>query len=406
MGVFLWGGYYSIEIYRGDGISAMKLLNHLGGIKRRFCFIYPLGGEVSVRCLVSKSKKSLEIKDFKGKVVKDDFFKVREFINLTPRAYLILKDSFYKSVPFDVRVDFYLNAKSDELYYLTGVMSGYQKVQAYAIMQDYKRAEDALFNLKQINALSYASYYDFFTKTGNSFFTSLEYQKDYTLLFNLKYKKTSYTFFNINSLIDALLIQKSIYPYEILIGGVKDSKSDFVVGIKRNFTFPLFTSTLLIAKSYPNRFSLLDKKYITKQDLISLNSTYKRGRNTFNILASLANNKLSFHRFFSYKVESNLQHQAHYNLFYTLSLKREGYSNYLQTYNEISLGFLYGIMDNKSKKLKGFINPSVVYNDIGGVGWGMIFGVERRVIKADELRFKIILNNSSKGFELSYIYYF
>ena len=59
-----------------------------------------------------------------------------------------------------------------------------------------------------------------------------------------------------------------------------------------------------------------------------------------------------------------------------------------------------------SKRWDYFINPSIVYNSITGFGYQVILGVNRKLIKADNLKILAIYGKDTKEAQVIYIYYY
>jgi hypothetical protein len=81
----------------------------------------------------------------------------------------------------------------------------------------------------------------------------------------------------------------------------------------------------------------------------------------------------------------------------------------LKSYDEVAVGVFYGYGVNHLKTAKFFINPSISYNTISNFGYNIIFGMNQRVITADNLKIIFSLSKDRYGdtakFLFNYIYY-
>jgi hypothetical protein len=151
---------------------------------------------------------------------------------------------------------------------------------------------------------------------------------------------------------------------------------------------------------------LNSKIYMIRRDMLSIEANYKKGRNSYTFISNYSHNFLYKYKFYRFLNEILYSYQLHFNLFYTFYAKKVIYSNYLDSFTEIGGNIFFGNMDNLSKKWDYFINPSFAYNSLSKTTYQIIFGINKRVIKADNLRFVVIYGKDMEGIKIVYIYYY
>ncbi len=303
-----------------------------------------------------------------------------------------------------------------------------QRIDGLDKIGDTNKEADEIFAYKQYGGYAqlWPSYFELIKKKKRF----LSYKSDIYFLKNYTNQYMAFRFgygnYGLKIDIDNVLKQQNkdmIIDYEFTKNnqisiGWRENSADFVLFEIKNISkirsnIQLTTSLGVNQKSKDSDEMFVNTKNNNiKTTLLYLLSNRSRLNFDFGIAqyyyqnGGFIGNKTGFelHHYFDY---SKMWHFTNY-------IKIENYSTkkLLNSYKEIGSGFVYGVQNNILNRFSYYINPSILYNTYSGLGYGILFGADRRLFRADELRIELsyysdtVSRDSTIGLGMFYCYWF
>ena len=437
-------GVYSIQLYTSINIKYAKIyFDKLPQNIKNKSFIYLTdSGYYTVRYLVAKHIKTLKPSNIKHySIVKDDINKIKKintpYIHkmllklqiIIPKQSTIIKPSKpSKHITKQIKktkqltklpdwVKMNITLKNNNLYEVRKLLNKkidiYQKIAALQALKKEKELISTIFEYENItnDQNLYNTYFNLISKKYISFESIFENKGSYNNILNtIQYKNSYLLEINYDNIYHKQNKEISI-AYKNIKLGLRDNNATFV-SLKGYTNFKLNKINFkLIAGIFQNS---LDNDQIfntTINHFISLDTSFQSHKNYMDLISTFSKYYTQNNHFMFDKYEITLNDIYNYNSLLNLSsyIKQIQYSNILDSYTEIGIGAFYGYSINHLKTPKFFINPIITYNTSSNIGYNLSIGMNKRVIKADNL--KIILSISKDKYSdtakilFNYIYY-
>ncbi|ACM93120.1 conserved hypothetical protein [Nautilia profundicola AmH] len=444
--ISLYGKFYSIQLYTSNSKKyAENFLKQLPSKIRKKSFVYITDShQYTVRYLVKDKIYKLKpyTKPFKNySIVQDDPKKISKIINIkTNIKKNIKKTSNINNLNMSLNKKNKLNKKNtleseikkfNEKFLLSDnikmnlalyqydkdkinrlinkKIASYQKIEGLYKLQRYKQAEKEIFKNKSNNSQIYKAYFDMFRKHGNYVSYNFDIQKNFiTNKLKIKHNEYELEIYKLKN-INEIILSKKINSYVLGAGYQNSDSSSMVFKIYKNFEIdnPKIKLFSYINKNI-NFLNFADKEiYTVKENLVSIKTEFKLNtENKFLTSLGVAKDKYenkSFNKRF-FNIDYIRRYDRHANIrFY---LKNVGYSDVFTSYSEVGAGAYISEKNTYSKKLHFFANPILYYNTLDKLGYNIIVGCKKRLIKADELKLYISVMPQVFEFNLNYIYYY
>jgi len=435
-------GIYSFQLYTSVNQKYAKLYyEKLSNNIKQKSFIYRTdSGYYTVRYLITKYAKELRKLKKQYPIVKDDINKLKNINSsyikdtlvklniikpkITPKQKPILKPISKPKpkikptkivLPDWVKMNIALqNNDTYKIEKLLNTKIGiYQKITALDKLQRYNDEEDTIFKYESItnDKNLYNRYFKLNTKKYVSFRSIFEIKDGYNNSLNSIIYKNKYSL-QLNY--DNVFHQNN---KEVLVGyknitiGLRESQKTFIsIKAKKELKIDKIDSIFklgfnqksldndLMFNTTINHFISLNLSKTTHNHYLSFKSVFSK---YYYQTSNFAFNKSEISLNDIYRYDSLLNFSSY--------IKNVTYSNILQSYNEIGIGSFYGYSKNHLKTAKYFINPIITYNTLSNIGYNISLGMNKRVIKADNL--KVVLSYSKDQFGdtakiiFNYIYY-
>jgi hypothetical protein len=279
-------------------------------------------------------------------------------------------------------------------------ITSFQKIEALYKLNRLKEMQEEIYKLNP-DALLYKTYFDSL-KNGNFFSYDVEIIGSF-LINKIKLRQNPYLL-EVNNIEKNNEIIFSRFFNSFLIGiGYNDklllklSKKERVKNIEYNFYAFYHKNDLSI--------DIANNKIINiKQDSAGIDLNFRDFLFRFNYSKNFYNRDIFFKTLLELNYEKNLN--LFKETFFDFYIKNVNYSNMFDTFSESGIGIVFKEPDTSSKKFKFFVNPLIFYNTLSNIGYKLTFGLDKRVIKADNLKIVFILSKDEKEVKVSYIYFY
>jgi len=282
----------------------------------------------------------------------------------------------------------------------------YQKIEANYKLKRYKQVQKYIFLSPRISSNLYLMYLNTLKKVGNFVYFGMNIQKN-VLTNKLKIKNNDYLMEieTINNSSKEILISKKFLNYILGIGCNKSNHSFPILEFIQKGR--LFSYTFIYNKNTTFFDKVTKKIYEIRRDILNMKYNYRNYINNVTIFSGDISKNYYNHKTYT---QINFQVYNKYNIVNNLDtifyINHTNYSNVFENFNEIGIGVNFQDSSTYSINPTFFITPLIFYNTKTSLGYNLIVGFYKRIIKADKLSVLINLNSYENSLKINYIYYF
>ncbi|RUM43892.1 MAG: hypothetical protein DSY46_07125 [Hydrogenimonas sp.] len=302
------------------------------------------------------------------------------------------------------------NDKDHIAHLLDKNISKIQKIEAFYRLHDLKRAESEIFSLENPSSSLYHTYLNLLIESVNFIAYEIDIREGlYINRIKIQNRPYQLEMKTVNDRSQEVIISTNILRYQIDVGYEKSQNSSPSLNIAKKFKRDRLNGHYFIAyhKNEINSIDTVTKQVLNiKRDMIGFHVNIGQGVDHLLIEMDYSKNYFKGATFYRLFTQCNYAHTYTSHLVSNLYLKQLSYSSYLISSHEVGGNLLITTGSNRSKKPKYFLSPTLLYNDQIGFGYNIIFGFDKRVIKADNVELMVGIGSIQNELKVTYTYYY